>query len=162
MQAPGNVNAKVAVSDDDLPIQPSGSGPDYIPFLGHIGIASLNLGFAGESDNAGIYHSRCDSSDHFIRFDDPGRSEPALTRADSRRRPYPHPSLRATFSRGEKKNHSGDSMPIRFDFRRAVPAHPRAARSARSSALPYPSAHTHAGVWWRCRSRHPDPVRRRR
>ena len=33
-----------------------GSGSDYTPFLQHLGIASLNIGFGGE-DDGGIYHS---------------------------------------------------------------------------------------------------------
>ncbi|MFW6012507.1 MAG: transferrin receptor-like dimerization domain-containing protein, partial [bacterium] len=44
---------------------------DYTPFLQHLGIASLNLGFGGE-DAYGQYHSAYDSIDHFRRFMDPG------------------------------------------------------------------------------------------
>jgi N-acetylated-alpha-linked acidic dipeptidase len=55
----------------DLPIAPLGSGSDYTPFLQHLGIASLNLGFGGESDG-GDYHSIYDSYDHYVRFGDPG------------------------------------------------------------------------------------------
>ncbi len=47
-----------------------GSGSDFTPFLQHLGIASLNLGFRGESD-AGSYHSIYDSFDHYTRFVDP-------------------------------------------------------------------------------------------
>jgi len=47
-----------------------GSGSDYSPFLQHLGIASLNLGFGGESAG-GSYHSVYDSFDHFTRFGDP-------------------------------------------------------------------------------------------
>lgn len=46
-----------------------GSGSDYTPFLQHLGIASLNLGFAGES-GGGDYHSIYDSFDHYARFGD--------------------------------------------------------------------------------------------
>ncbi len=63
--------AKVAAAGGDLPIEALGSGSDYSSFLEHLGIASLDLGFGGEDDNAGIYHSRYDSFDHFIRFGDP-------------------------------------------------------------------------------------------
>ena len=63
--------AKAAASGGDLPIDALGSGSDYSPFLEHLGIASLDLGFGGEDDNAGIYHSRYDSFDHYIRFGDP-------------------------------------------------------------------------------------------
>ncbi len=47
-----------------------GSGSDYSPFLQHLGIASLNLGFGGESAG-GSYHSIYDSFDHYTRFGDP-------------------------------------------------------------------------------------------
>ena len=47
-----------------------GSGSDYTPFLQHLGIDSLNLGFSGEGDY-GVYHSAYDSFDHFRRFVDP-------------------------------------------------------------------------------------------
>jgi N-acetylated-alpha-linked acidic dipeptidase len=46
-----------------------GSGSDYTPFLQHLGVASLNLGFSGES-GGGSYHSVYDSFDHYTRFGD--------------------------------------------------------------------------------------------
>jgi N-acetylated-alpha-linked acidic dipeptidase len=51
-------------------LQPLGSGSDYTPFLQHLGISSLNVGFGGEGDY-GQYHSIYDSFDHFVRFMDP-------------------------------------------------------------------------------------------
>lgn len=54
----------------DLRIYPLGSGSDYSPFLQHLGLSVLNLGFGGES-GGGSYHSIYDSYDHFIRFKDP-------------------------------------------------------------------------------------------
>lgn len=54
----------------DLRIYPLGSGSDYTPFLQHLGIASLNLGFGGENAGGG-YHSAFDSFDHYTRFGDP-------------------------------------------------------------------------------------------
>jgi N-acetylated-alpha-linked acidic dipeptidase len=48
-----------------------GAGSDYSPFLQHLGIASLNLGFGGE-DPGGEYHSIYDSYDLFKRFKDSG------------------------------------------------------------------------------------------
>ncbi len=57
-------------TERDLPIAPLGSGSDYTPFLQHLGVASLNLGFGGEGD-FGQYHSIYDSIDHFERFMDP-------------------------------------------------------------------------------------------
>ena len=47
-----------------------GSGSDYTPFLQHLGIASLNLSYSGES-GGGSYHSVYDSYDHYVRFGDP-------------------------------------------------------------------------------------------
>lgn len=55
----------------DLRISPLGSGSDYTPFLQHLGIASLNIGFGGE-DGGGSYHSIYDSFDHYSKFGDPG------------------------------------------------------------------------------------------
>ena len=54
-----------------LRLQALGSGSDFTPFLQHLGIASLNLGFGGEGEY-GQYHSIYDSIDHFERFIDPG------------------------------------------------------------------------------------------
>ncbi len=54
----------------DVPLFPLGSGSDYTPFLQHLGIASLNLGFGGEGQY-GQYHSAYDSFDHYRRFMDP-------------------------------------------------------------------------------------------
>lgn len=53
----------------DLRIYPMGSGSDYTPFLQHLGIASLNVGYGGE-DDGGSYHSIYDSYDYFRRFVD--------------------------------------------------------------------------------------------
>jgi len=55
----------------DWAIAPLGSGSDYTPFLQHLGIASLNVGYGGES-GGGSYHSIFDSFDHYARFGDPG------------------------------------------------------------------------------------------
>ncbi len=55
---------------NNLEIGAMGSGSDYTPFLQHLGIASLNLGFGGEGEG-GVYHSVYDSYDHYIRFGDP-------------------------------------------------------------------------------------------
>ncbi|HEY1760223.1 MAG TPA: transferrin receptor-like dimerization domain-containing protein [Bryobacteraceae bacterium] len=47
---------------------PLGSGSDYVPFLDHAGVASMNLGFAG--GDAGVYHSIYDTLGWFDRFSD--------------------------------------------------------------------------------------------
>jgi N-acetylated-alpha-linked acidic dipeptidase len=62
---------KEAMDRADLRIDPLGSGSDFTPFLQHLGIASLNIGFGGE-DGGGSYHSIYDSFDHYTRFGDPG------------------------------------------------------------------------------------------
>jgi N-acetylated-alpha-linked acidic dipeptidase len=62
---------KETMERNDLRIYPLGSGSDYTPFLQHLGIASLNIGFGGES-GGGSYHSIYDSFDHYMRFGDPG------------------------------------------------------------------------------------------
>ncbi|CAN5669115.1 transferrin receptor-like dimerization domain-containing protein [soil metagenome] len=60
---------KETMSRSDLRISALGSGSDYTPFLQHLGIASLNMGFGGE-DGGGSYHSIYDSFDHYTRFGD--------------------------------------------------------------------------------------------
>ncbi len=55
----------------DLRIAALGSGSDYTPFLQHLGIATVNIGFGGEGENDGVYHSIYDSFDHYARFGDP-------------------------------------------------------------------------------------------
>jgi N-acetylated-alpha-linked acidic dipeptidase len=53
----------------DLKISALGSGSDYTPFLQHLGIASLNLGYGGE-DGGGIYHSIYDDFYWYTHFAD--------------------------------------------------------------------------------------------
>jgi N-acetylated-alpha-linked acidic dipeptidase len=53
----------------DLRIAALGSGSDYTPFIQHLGIASLNLGFGGE-DGGGIYHSIYDDFYWYTHFSD--------------------------------------------------------------------------------------------
>lgn len=84
---------KEILAKKNLTIGALGSGSDYSPFIQHLGIASLNLGFGGE-DAGGEYHSIYDSYDHYKRFKDPtfeygvalaktaGRATMRLTNAD--------------------------------------------------------------------------------
>lgn len=70
------VNADAAtreklLGNKDMKLEALGAGSDWGGFLQHLGIASLNLGFGGESQG-GQYHSTYDSYDHFTRFIDPG------------------------------------------------------------------------------------------
>ena len=61
-----------AENGSEMPLGALGSGSDYSSFLQHLGVPSLNIGFGGEGESAGSYHSIYDSYDHFVRFDDPG------------------------------------------------------------------------------------------
>ena len=67
----GTPEQRTAMRDTRLfEIEALGSGSDYSPFLQHLGIASLNIGFGGEGEY-GQYHSVYDSIAHFERFMDP-------------------------------------------------------------------------------------------
>lgn len=61
---------KEILAKKTLSIGALGSGSDYSPFIQHLGIASLNLGYGGENEG-GEYHSIYDSYDHYKRFKDP-------------------------------------------------------------------------------------------
>jgi N-acetylated-alpha-linked acidic dipeptidase len=63
--------AGAAASGADVPLTALGSGSDYTPFLQHLGIATLSVEYGGEGEDRGIYHSKYDSFDHYIRFSDP-------------------------------------------------------------------------------------------
>ncbi len=70
--------ARIRVRGDDkagkrknLRLSPLGSGSDYTPFLQHLGVSSLNIGYGGES-SGGSYHSAYDSFEHYTQFGDPG------------------------------------------------------------------------------------------
>ncbi len=66
----GSARDRMALrSGADLRIDALGSGSDYTPFIQHLGIASLNLGFGGEGGD-GIYHSIYDNFEHYTRFND--------------------------------------------------------------------------------------------
>lgn len=56
-------------SSNVLRIDALGSGSDYTPFLEHLGVASLNLGYGGV-DRDGIYHSIYDDFYWYTRFSD--------------------------------------------------------------------------------------------
>src|SRR6266851_1294012 len=65
--------AKIAAdAAHDLPIGALGSGSDYSAFQQHLGIAALNVGFGGEGQIGGIYHSAYDTYEYYSRFGDPG------------------------------------------------------------------------------------------
>ena len=96
-----------AAQGGDLPIAALGSGSDYSAFLQHLGIASLNLGFGGEDESGGVYHSIYDSFDHFTRFNDPELKYGA--------------TLAKTVGRIVMRAADGDTPPVRFaDFATTV------------------------------------------
>jgi N-acetylated-alpha-linked acidic dipeptidase len=63
--------ADAAGKGDEIPLEPLGSGSDYTAFIQHLGVASLNIGFGGEGNGGGEYHSIYDSYDHYVKFGDP-------------------------------------------------------------------------------------------
>ena len=64
----GDADAKKDARDrHDLRIEALGSGSDYTPFLQHLGVASINIGFGGE-DEDGIYHSVYDDFYFYTHF----------------------------------------------------------------------------------------------
>jgi N-acetylated-alpha-linked acidic dipeptidase len=58
-----------AQADPALRLQPLGSGSDFTPFLQHLTLSSLNLGFGGES-GGGVYHSVYDSVNWYTKYSD--------------------------------------------------------------------------------------------
>ncbi|HTI05377.1 MAG TPA: transferrin receptor-like dimerization domain-containing protein [Gemmatimonadales bacterium] len=99
-------------SEPDLRIGALGSGSDYTPFLQHLGIAALNLGYGGE-DGGGIYHSIYDDFNWYTRFDDTsfvyGRALAqtvgiaVMRLADADVLPYEFTGVAATVGRYEKE-----------------------------------------------------------
>jgi N-acetylated-alpha-linked acidic dipeptidase len=70
LQASNVIEGRTEARDArDLPIGALGSGSDFTPFLQHLGVASLNLGFGGE-DDGGIYHSIYDDFYWYTHFSD--------------------------------------------------------------------------------------------
>ena len=66
----GSAESRQEAKSGELRLGALGSGSDYTPFLQHLGIASLDLGYGGEG-HYGQYHSIYDSYDHYMRFMDP-------------------------------------------------------------------------------------------
>jgi N-acetylated-alpha-linked acidic dipeptidase len=52
-----------------LRLGPLGAGSDYVAFIDHLGVSSLNLGFSGEG-GGGVYHSIYDSFYWYTKFSD--------------------------------------------------------------------------------------------
>jgi len=70
-QAQMHREARLAAAGGDLALRALGSGSDFTPFLQHLGLTALDIGYSGEDDQAGVYHSNYDSFDHYVRFGDP-------------------------------------------------------------------------------------------
>ena len=64
-------DAVLAAANADLPIDPLGSGSDFTPFIQHLGLTGLDVAYAGEDDQGGVYHSNYDTFEHYVRFGDP-------------------------------------------------------------------------------------------
>ncbi|MFL6263586.1 MAG: M28 family metallopeptidase [Thermoanaerobaculia bacterium] len=70
VQIYGGPDRQQEVKSKVLRLDPLGSGSDFTPFLQHLGIAALNIGYGGEEEY-GQYHSIYDSFAHYTRFGDP-------------------------------------------------------------------------------------------
>jgi N-acetylated-alpha-linked acidic dipeptidase len=65
--------AKIAADPNrNVPIEALGSGSDYSAYIEHLGLAAINIGYGGEGESGGVYHSRYDTYEHHSRFVDPG------------------------------------------------------------------------------------------
>lgn len=53
----------------ELRLGPLGAGSDYVAFIDHLGVSSLNLGFSG-GGGGGVYHSIYDSFYWYTKFSD--------------------------------------------------------------------------------------------
>jgi N-acetylated-alpha-linked acidic dipeptidase len=69
-RAPAADRRQEVRSRPDLRIQALGSGSDYSAFIDHLGVASLDLGFGGESGSDGVYHSIYDDFYYYTHFGD--------------------------------------------------------------------------------------------
>ena len=64
------LDANARARTRSFPLEALGMSSDYGAFLQHVGIASLDFTFGGESQN-GCYHSICDNFNHYEKFSDP-------------------------------------------------------------------------------------------
>lgn len=69
VNASSTKSKKEILNRKSMSIGALGSGSDYTPFIQHLGIPSLNIGYGGE-DGGGEYHSIYDSYDMYKRFKD--------------------------------------------------------------------------------------------
>ena len=66
-----NATRAKTIGNKYIKLNALGAGSDYSPFIQHLGIPSMDIGFGGE-DPGGEYHSIYDSYDMYTRFKDPG------------------------------------------------------------------------------------------
>ena len=65
------VDERTAIrSRPDIRIDALGSGSDYTVFIDHLGVASLNVGYGGEDEGGGQYHSIYDDFYYYTHFMD--------------------------------------------------------------------------------------------
>jgi len=64
-----DADRKAAEADPSLRIAPLGSGSDFTPFLQHLTLSALSLGFGGESPG-GVYHSAYDTIKWYQTYSD--------------------------------------------------------------------------------------------
>ena len=62
-------NRKAAEADPSFRLAPLGSGSDFTPFLQHLTLSALSLGFGGESPG-GVYHSAYDTIKWYQTYSD--------------------------------------------------------------------------------------------
>lgn len=65
----GRNEARTSDEPPGFHLGPLGAGSDYVAFIHHAGISSLNLGFSGEG-GGGVYHSIYDSVAWYTKFSD--------------------------------------------------------------------------------------------
>lgn len=111
-----------------MPLKALGSGSDYSPFLQHLGLTTLDLGYGGQGGGSGVYHSLYDSYDYFARYIDPDFSY--------------LPLLSQTVGRTVLRVANAPVLPQRFgDFADAVAGYaqePQAAGRQRPHCRPHP------------------------
>ncbi|MBY0496194.1 MAG: M28 family peptidase [Cyanobacteria bacterium] len=124
-------NKKAAEADPSLRIAPLGSGSDFTPFLQHLTLSALSVGFGGESPG-GVYHSAYDTIKWYQTYSDTdysyGRTLSQLTGtlilrlADAPVLPFQYSDTADTLLRyvveleklaAEKKDSKVDMKPVR-------------------------------------------------
>jgi N-acetylated-alpha-linked acidic dipeptidase len=68
-RAPADGRAELR-NRSDIRMEALGSGSDYTAFIHHLGIASVNLGYGGEDQGGGQYHSVYDDFYWYTHFQD--------------------------------------------------------------------------------------------